>query len=218
MQKGTNAITALIWDNDGVLVDTEELYYSSAREVLAEIGIILDFDLFSQISLKQGRSVFDLARKQGIPESEISALRMKRNLRYTELLQQGVRVYPGVRKMLQILHGTVKMGIVTSSLKDHFDIIHRSTGLLGYFDFILTKEDYTHTKPHPEPFLTAIEKNDLNKDECIIIEDSERGLTAAQKAEIKCVIILNEINNHGNFTGAYRILKNVSELVDLVLI
>jgi HAD superfamily hydrolase (TIGR01509 family) len=210
-------IKAVFWDNDGVLVDTEELYFRASREVLATIGIELTPELFIQISLKEGRSVFDLAAAQGQNSEDIAGLQTKRNRRYSELLREGVRVLDGVENALQRLHGKVQMGIVTTSLKAHFDIIHTTTNLLPFFDFVLTREDYGKAKPNPEPFLTAVAQNGFRSDECLIVEDSARGFAAAQAAGIKCIMVPNRLTNHDNFSGAYRIVSNATEVADAVL-
>jgi len=75
--------------------------------------------------------------------------------------------------VLDALHGTYVMGIVTSSEPDHFALIHQTTGLLTYFHFVLTASDYMHSKPHPEPYLLAVKRSGCCKEECLVIEDSE---------------------------------------------
>src|SRR4030042_608204 len=135
-------IRAVFWDNDGVLVDTEKLYFQATRELLLRAGVTLTEPLFRRISLLEGRSAFDLAEAKGVPRTEIDKLHEERNRRYTELLNGGVRILDGVREALGALQGRVLMGIVTSSRKVHFDAIHSGTGLLPWFDFVLTREDY----------------------------------------------------------------------------
>lgn len=165
-------VKAILWDNDGVLVDTEELYFSATRDVLSKVGIDLTRDLFIQISLSQGRSTLDLAAEQGLSQEVIAQLRADRNRRYSDLLKGGVRVLDGVEDTLRQLYGKVAMGVVTSSRREHFEIIHRTSGLLNYFDFVLTREDYRRSKPDLDPFLTAIKRNGLKREHCIIVEDS----------------------------------------------
>ena len=104
------------------------------------------------------------------------------------------------------------MGVVTSSRREHFEIIHSGTGLLHFFDFVLTREDYGKPKPNPEPFLTAIIRNRLQPKHCIIVEDSERGLAAAKAAGIRCIVVPNRLTRGSNFSGAYRVLESVSEV------
>lgn len=205
-------VKAVLWDNDGVLVDTEELYFSATRDVLSKVGVDLTRDLFIQISLSQGRSTFDLAAEQGLSQEVITQLRADRNRRYSNLLKGGVRVLDGVEDTLRQLHGKVLMGVVTSSPREHFEIIHTATGLLPYFDFVLTREDYRKSKPDPDPFLTAIKRNGLKREHCIIVEDSERGLDAAKAAGIRCILVPNRLTQGGNFSGAYRVLESAREV------
>jgi len=210
-------IKAILWDNDGVLVDTEKLYFKASQEVLSEVGIDLTTELFIQISMTQGRSVFELASAQGVSPEVIHRLHAARNRRHSELLRNGVRVLDGVEEALEQLRGQVKMGIVTSCLKEHFDLIHANTGLLPYFDFILTREDYVKSKPNPEPFLSAAHQNNLQPGECIIVEDSARGLAAANAAGIRCIAVPNQLTRNGDFSKAYRVVKNVREVAEIVL-
>jgi len=205
----------LFWDNDGVLVDTEHLYFQASAEVLAEADIQITREQFIDISLKRGESVFDLARHRHNRE-HIDGMRKQRNRRYAELLRQGVQPMAGVTETLQQLHGRVGMAIVTSSHRDHFEIIHRHTGLLGFFDFVLTREDYTHSKPHPEPYLTALARSARSARHCLVIEDSERGLNAAVAAGLACVVIPGELNRQSDLSSANRILTHISEIPDLV--
>ena len=205
-------LKAIFWDNDGVLVDTEEQYFSATRDILTKAGIDLSRDLFIKISLKQGRSAFDLAAEQGISPEKIIQLRSERNQRYSELLRNKVHVLDGVEDTLSQLHGKILMGVVTNSRREHFEIIHTSTGLLHYFDFVLTCEDYKKSKPDPEPFLTAIKRTGLKREHCIIVEDSERGLDAAKAAGIRCIVVPNNLTRDNNFSGAYRVLDSIHQL------
>ena len=68
------------------------------------------------------------------------------------------------------------MAIVTSSRRVHFDAMHTRTGLIPYFDFVLAREDYALSKPDPEPYLAAMKKSGCGPEECLVVEDSPRGL------------------------------------------
>jgi len=210
-------VKTVIWDNDGVLVDTEELYFKVTREVLSEIGVDLTPELFDQISLMQGRSTFYLAAAHGLKAEVIARLRSDRNRRYSDLLRNGVRVLDGVEETLRRLHGKVLMGVVTSSRREHFEIIHSGTGLLHFFNFVLTREDYGKPKPNPDPFQAAIIRKGLQPEHCIIVEDSERGLAAAKAAGIRCIVVPNALTLGNDFSGAYRVLESVSEVAGEVL-
>lgn len=207
----------VLWDNDGVLVDTEGLYFRATREVLASIGIDLTSEQFKEISLRRGESTCQLAAQRGVPSEKIACLRVERDRRYSEFLPVQSCVIQGVGDVLQSLHGKVRMGVVTSSRRDHFNIAHAKGGLLRYFDFILTREDYEHTKPHPEPYLTALKRHRLAPEQCIVVEDSERGLASARAAGLECLIVLSEWTKDGDFSQACKVLGNISEVPDEVL-
>ena len=149
------AFDAILFDNDGILVDTEPLFFQATREILATVDVDVSARDYHEISMRQGRTVFDLAEARGISADEIRALREIRSRRYSELIDEGVRGLDGVVETLERLHGVLPMAIVTTSDRGHFDHIHSQTELLRFFDFVVALGDYTHHKPHPEPYLTA---------------------------------------------------------------
>jgi HAD superfamily hydrolase (TIGR01509 family) len=199
----------VLWDNDGVLVDTEGLYFQATKIVLESVGIDLTPEQFKEISLRRGESTFQLALDHGIDPDKVASLRAKRDCIYAESLALQSWVIDGVESVLRSLHGEVRMGVVTSSRRDHFEVAHAKGNLREYFDFVLTREDYQHTKPHPEPYLTALKRHSLRPQDCIVIEDSERGLASARVAGLECLIVLSEWTRDGDFRNACKVLKNV---------
>lgn len=199
----------IFFDNDGILVDTESLYFQASREVLGSIGIDLTPELFMQISMQQGRSTFVLAQERGIDQATLDRLHDIRNKRYAELLSNGVRIMHGVKETLNALDAKVSMGVVTSCRRIHFDLIHAQTELLKFFNFVITSEDVKHTKPDPEPYLMALEHSGCPASECLVIEDAERGLVAAKAAGIDCIVIPNPLTANGNFDGALAVIENI---------
>lgn len=209
-------LKAVLWDNDGVLVDTEGLYFEATRLALAGAGVEFTAEQFADISLRQGRSAFELLRGRGVATAEIERLRAGRDDRYAALLGSRALLIDGVRETLVALHGQVRMGIVTSSRKHHFDLIHRSTGLLPYFELVLTREDYHRTKPDPEPYRTALQRVGLEAHECVVVEDTERGMLSAVAAGIRCIVVPNRLNGTGDFSPAHRVLADVREVAQVI--
>ena len=208
-------IKAIFWDNDGILVDTEKLYFKANQVVFSELGINLTKELYVENFLKRSKGTWHLLREKGYSDDEISELREKRNGIYSDLLLTDLEVIDGVDEALQKIYRKVYMGIVTSSRRNHFETIHSQTGLLKYFNFTITSDDCSETKPSPKPYLDALEKSGFEKEECLIIEDSERGLKAAIAAGIKCYIIPTDLTKNSNFKGADKILNNISEIGSL---
>ena len=152
----------------------------------------------------------------GVPPSEVEALRQRRNARYAQLIAKAPRVLPGVREVVSALHGRYRMGVVTSSRRDHFEIIHRETRLLDYFDFVVTADDCARTKPCPDPYLRALEMSGVSRDACLAVEDSERGLEAATGAGIRCVVVPSRLTQAQTFEGSVRRLDRIGELPELL--
>ncbi|MDP2360785.1 MAG: HAD family phosphatase [bacterium] len=209
-------IKALFWDNDGILVDTERLYFQATRESLGSVGIDLSPAQYLEWFMVQGCGAWHLAEERGLAPEAVEALRRERNERYHELLRREDLVIPGVREVLETLFGRFTMGIVTSSEREPFEIIHRRAGLLPFFQFVLAHGDFTHSKPHPEPYLRALERSGFRQDECLVIEDTERGLAAATAAGLRCVVVPTELARGCAFHGAWRVLEILADLLDLL--
>ena len=207
----------ILWDNDGVLVDTEHLYYRSNKEILDGVGVVLDEEIFSEFNLVKGRSVLDLARSRGLSNDDIAKLRVKRDARYTELLTTEEFAVEGVERVLEALSESFSMGVVTSSMRVHYEQIHEKTGFRRFFDFELVNEDYTKSKPHPEPYLTALARACSRAEHCLVIEDTARGLAAAKAAGIACWVLPNALAKRSSFDAADRILADISDVAALLV-
>ncbi|MBM4170916.1 MAG: HAD family phosphatase [Ignavibacteria bacterium] len=210
-------IKAIFWDNDGILVDTEKLYYKSCKITFDKIGIEINEDIYREYFLKKSYGTWHLAKEQGFSDKDISEMRNERNKVYSQLLKDNIEIIDGVDNVLKLLFGKIKMGVVTSSRRDHFEIIHQQTQFLKYFDFVVTSDDCKKVKPDPEPYLKALQLSGFDKNNCIVVEDSERGLRSALDAGLKCIIIPTELTKYFDFTGAEKILKDISELPSIIL-
>ncbi len=207
----------VLWDNDGVLVDTEGRYFQATRTVLGTVGIELSVEQFRAISLRQGESAFLLAEERGIEAERIAGLRAERDRIYAKSLEAGCCVIDRVEEVLQSLHRKVRMAVVTTSRREPFEIVHAHSDLLGYFDFVLTREDYEQSKPHPEPYLTAMRRYGARSDQCVVVEDSERGLAAATAAGVDCIVVLNEWTRDATFDDALAVVEGIADVPEVIL-
>ena len=139
-------------------------------------------------------------------------MRQERNDLYGAWLAKAPRLMEGIIDVLEALHGRFQMGVVTSSRRDHFDVIHRQTGLLRYFDFVLTADDFRRVKPDPEPYLRAVARSGKDRDTCVAIEDSERGLESSRRAGVRCIVVPTALTGGSVFTGADHVLGSVRDL------
>ncbi len=206
---------AILWDNDGVLVDTEGLYFDATREALGELGVELSEADFVEISLRRGASVFELAQGRGVEARRIEDARQRRNARYARLIEAGVELIPGVGKALAQLSGLARMAVVTSSQPEHFALQHARTGIRERFELVLTGADFTRFKPDPEPYLLAAARLGVAPADCLVVEDSERGLVSATRAGMRCVVVPRGLSRAGSWHGAYRVLERVDQVVPI---
>ncbi len=216
--KFSKPIKAIFWDNDGVLVDTERIFLAANRQVLSRYGVRLTDADFLRISLGEGRSVLSLADHLVPGHDGHRRLSDERNGVYAQMLADvGPEIVnPGVMAALDYFHGKLIMGIVTSCRRGHFELIHRRTGIPGYMDFILGLEDFTNSKPDPEPYLLALERSGCRADECVAVEDSARGIEAAAAAGITVIAIPHELSPKDSLSAADIVLDGVSELIHLL--
>lgn len=176
---------AILWDNDGVLVDTERWFFEANRLELAAIGVTATSAQFEEINLRHGVSLLSLS---GLGGEDLRALYARRDARYSELLRTEQLAIPGMLALLERMkEHCFTTGIVTASHRAHFDIIHGRSGMLEHVDFAVVREDYRRAKPYPDGYLAGVERAGLAARDCLAVEDSPRGITAARAAGLACV-------------------------------
>jgi HAD superfamily hydrolase (TIGR01509 family) len=209
----SDRFAALLFDNDGVLVDTEGFYFQANREALAPFDVALDPETYVELFLRESRGAWDLLRERGVGETEIHAARKGRDARYVSLLEAGDLLMPGVAAGLAALAGQYRMAIVTSSEPEPFAAVHARAGILHHFELALTRDQYTNAKPDPEPYLAAARRLGVPPARCLVVEDSERGLRAARAAGIPCWVVPSELTRGGRFDDADAVLSGFDEVV-----
>lgn len=207
--------TQILFDNDGVLVDTEHWYFTASAEVLDTKGFTLTPERYRDIMI-HGQSAFLIAEEAGVPISETDKWRARRNELYQHYLRTEEITIPGVREVLAELSGRYRMGIVTSALRCDFELIHAARGITDYMEFVLCSGEYPRAKPYPDPYLLGLERLGGEKHETIIVEDSERGLRSAVSAGIECVIVHNRFTQNHDFSTATHRIGKFEELIGLL--
>lgn len=206
-------LRAILWDNDGVLVDTERLFYEANRDLFRPLGLELSERHFFDWYLADNCGAWHLLEPQ-LGVAEIDAWRDERNRQYAATLASTtIPAIDGVGEVLASLSPRLRMGVVTSSNRDHFEIIHDRLDLLPHFEFVLTFETYTRSKPAPDPYLLGLERLGVRADECLVVEDSPRGLQAAMAAGIRCIVLRNELTRGHAFPGAWRVVDTMPQLL-----
>ncbi|MCT7588088.1 HAD family hydrolase [Aliarcobacter butzleri] len=205
----------ILFDNDGVLVETENWYYEANKKALKKLGLDLDFDFYQSIMIKGG-SAFELAEINQIENDVIEKHRKIRDEYYQEFLLTKDLAIPNVKKVLNNLSKKYKMAIVTTSRRVDFELIHKNRGISDFMEFILCVEDYAKAKPSPEPYLKGLEKFGAKNEETIVVEDSQRGLTSAKLANIDCIIVKNKFTAMQDFTMADYFINKLENIFEIL--
>ena len=206
----------ILFDHDGVLVDTERWYYKAGERALAQIGLVLDHDQYL-LDMSQGTGTWAQAKAVGVDDHTIDTLRQVRNAYYQHYLRTEAIEIDGVVETLAELSHYVSMAIVTTSKREDFELIHQHRHIRQYMDFALVRDDYTRAKPDPEPYLTALNRYGARKEDALVVEDSARGLRSAVAAGIDCAVVYNTFTrSHDSSQARYRI-STLAELKDIIV-
>lgn len=206
----------ILFDHDGVLVDTESWYFRAGEWALADIGVRLDRDRYLR-DMRAGVGTWAQVREAGVDERRIDDLRRIRDDYYRQYLRTEDIEIDGVVDALAELSKLVRMAIVTTAKRADFELIHEHRDLGRFMDFVLVREDYEFAKPHPEPYLTGLRRFGGSRAESLVVEDSARGLDSAVAAGIDCVVVWSEFTEAQDFSGASRRIRHLLELKDVVL-
>jgi len=184
---------ALIFDFDGVIIDTETPDYSSWQETFASFQVTLDRTLWAGF-IGGASGTFDVYQHlqdlMGAPFDRDS-VRTTRRKRYLDLVEANP-VRPGVEEYLEDANRLgLRLGIASSSSRDWVEGHLRRRGLLGYFDHVVCRDDVTSVKPDPEVYVRCADGLGARPEATVAIEDSANGVTAAKGAGLFCVVVPN---------------------------
>ncbi|OVE81208.1 HAD family hydrolase [bacterium M21] len=203
----------ILFDHDGVLVDTERWYFEASQKALAEIGVTMTLEQYLPLMV-QGRKCWELATDASA--AVIAEQRDRRNGYYQEYLRTKEIEISGVEEVLEELAGNYRMAIITTSRREDFELIHKGRNLVSYMDFVLCLEDYPRSKPAPDPYLAGVHRFGAPPAEVIAVEDSQRGLQSTIAAGIDCVIVDHPFTRTHDFSGARCSISSLAELPALL--
>ncbi|MFC9843250.1 HAD family hydrolase [Streptomyces sp. NPDC060223] len=182
---------SVIFDLDGTLVDSEPNYFEAGRQTLAELGVT-DFtwsDHESYVGISAQETLALLKDRYGLAVP-LDTLFAETNRRYLELARASTRVYPEMRKFVELLAGDgVPMAVASGSSREAIEAILTGTGLASCLPTVVSSDEVDRGKPAPDVFLEAARRLGASAPDCVVLEDAAPGAAAAHAAGMRCIAI-----------------------------
>lgn len=200
----------ILWDSDGVLVETERVFLEANQRALKERGIQLAHDEYREINLIRGESIISHYLGAGVASKQVES---RRDVIYRELIGSRNFIIQERAELVKELAPISKMGLVTGSSRACVDKLYQGSGLLELFQFLITEESVSASKPDPAPYKMAREQYKVRPESTIVIEDTIRGWASATTAGFKCILLAPELSRETlprNIQDS--LLSNIAEL------
>lgn len=209
-----STIQAVIFDLDGTIVDSEPLHEQTFYQLFAELGHPEDHGIeFSKFYGTSDEAVWiDFLQRFPQPQSLQELLHWKQ-VRYLETARQVNPVFPGIPELISLLANQFKLGLASGSRHDVIDAMLDLSQLGHHFPHTIrtSSQDVAVGKPEPDIFLLAAARLGVDPSQCVVIEDSVFGVTAAQRAGMIPIAITNTFPEH-QLAHAWRVVNSCGEL------
>ncbi len=213
-------IKAVIFDFDGVIIDSEPLHFKAFQKILNSINI--DFseeEYWSKYLAMSDKDLFLNLQKErtiNLDEKTINKLINKKGEYFLKLLQEEPLFFHGIKNVIIDLSKSFLLAIASGALKHEIQYALNKLSINELFKFIISAEDVVEGKPNPEIYLKAYSKlisiePNLQKQDCVVIEDSIHGIIAAQSAGLKCLAVAHSYKEE-DLSIADSILSHISLL------
>ncbi len=206
---------AVIFDLDGVLVDSEPLHVKAWKALFEREGIRASEEEFAMgvgMADTEWISLILAARRR---HDDPQWWRSAKNEVFREILAREVRPFPGALDLIERLRGEFRLGVASNSVRETVETALRLLGVRERFEAVVGAEDLTNYKPHPQAYLKAADALGVAPPRCTVVEDSTLGVQAAKAAGMRCVGITTTLPAH-RLAQADLILPSLEEADTLI--
>ncbi|GAA4056423.1 HAD family hydrolase [Flavobacterium chungnamense] len=208
-------INTVIFDMDGVIVDTEPVHHYAYKEHFKQLNIDVSQEMYSSFTGSSTKNIYSRIKEYFNLEQEIEILvRGKRDFFNNAFdKKEDLFLLDGVEDLIKELHSNgMQLVLASSSANETIERIFNRFDLHQYFTFKVSGEDFPQSKPHPAIFLKAAELAQTSVENCIVIEDSTNGIKAANAATIFCVGYKSFHSKLQDYSSADLVIEHFSEL------
>lgn len=213
-------IKAIIFDMDGLMIDSERVTFESYQEVLKPMGLTMSRDFYVTLLGKTIPGVMDQFHKEyGNDLDVMKIIDECHEVMAKRFATEGVPIKKGLSELLHYLkdENDYKTIVATSSDRDRVDTILKQAHIAQYFDDSICGDEVEHGKPDPEVFLKSCQKLGVKTDEAIVLEDSESGIAASSAAGIKVICVPDMKYPDPQFASkTYKIVDSLLDVIDIL--
>ena len=203
---------AVIFDLDGVLVNTGEFHKQSWSDLAGRQGWEFSEEIFRQTFGMQNYQIIPILAGRQLPAGEIDRLSKWKEQRYRELVAGKLTLLDGVRDLIEDLKAQgFLLAVGTSTPRINLEFMLDHTQLHNCFNALVTSEDVTRGKPAPDTFLKAAQKLAVPPENCVVVEDAVPGVQAAKAAGM-AVIAVTTTRSRADLAEADRVVDSLAEL------
>jgi len=208
----TDSNKAVIFDLDGVLVDTSEFHMRSWFDLAEKEGFAISEDFFYHTFGMQNYQIIPLLAKRQVSSDEIERMAQWKEQRYRELIRGKAALADGAQELLEDLKKAgFLMAVGTSTPKENVDLVMEETKAAEYFGAFVTDKDVRRGKPAPDTFLTAATKLKVPPERCVVVEDAVHGVEAARAAGM-AVVAVTTTRKRQELAEADMVVDNLGQL------
>ncbi|ANJ56715.1 Phosphorylated carbohydrates phosphatase [Pseudomonas fluorescens] len=208
------AIKAVIFDMDGVLIDSEPLYMEQERHSCARHGVLLDKTKLSRFVGTTQRYMWSAIKNEyGLTEPLNCLMAQHQRQVIHAMSSESLSPMPGTQTLITTLkQAGISCAVASSSPSELVEVILHGTKLRRFFNDVICGDDVTQSKPDPEIFLLAAKRLGIAPGSCLVIEDSTHGISAAKAANMFCIGLLNPNSGQQDLSAADLCVHNHDEI------
>lgn len=181
---------AVIFDMDGVLVDTARPHHESWVAVGRERGVEITWEQFHDTFGQPNHQIIPRLFGPGLSADEIREIDERKEAAFRDIFRHCVRPLPGVVGLIESLHAEGwRLAVGSSAPPENIDLVLEALGVAGYFGAVVCAKDVERGKPAPDVFLKAAQAVGVEPARCLVIEDAPAGIQAAHAAGMKCLAL-----------------------------